>query len=217
MPTNRFYTPTIRQGKWLVFIFVVCCSFLRAQDAEKEARYTAIVNDWNNAHNNWHFADLEKLYAEKVLFYCSTMPRKECIGYKTGLASPTKVFAQRILSKVECLALAPGLVKCTFSKQVIIDDKKAEYPAYLVLREDTLGLRIICEGDEITDASFGFKLTPELFNNATGEPMDMEEGQTGERGMAYWKIAAPALLILIVAFAALRRKRTKEKTNDTTS
>lgn len=180
---------------------------------EKQKIYEGIIKSWNESHNNWHFKDLEKLYSEKVLFYCSTVSRQECISYKTSLASPTKVFEQHIASEIKYEALTDDLVKCGFLKEVFIDDKKADYPSYLVLKDTPDGVKIICESDEITDASFGFELSAAYFNSGTGEPVKVEAGEREKKssGMFGYLGGGSAIIILIIALAARRRKKAHQK------
>ncbi|MCC6372392.1 MAG: hypothetical protein IT236_15415 [Bacteroidia bacterium] len=181
---------------------------------DKDAEYTAIVKAWNDAHNNWHFNDLKKLYAERVLFYCNTVSRDECIGYKTSLATPTKIFIQKIVSEVSSTDFGKGVIKCEFTKEVIIDDKKAEYPAYIVLKEINDSLKIICESDEITDASFGFSLSREMFQaNPKGNVVEMKTEATNKSSNVFWYSFASTGIIAIIALAVRRRNQKKTSSN----
>ncbi len=183
---------------------------------DKQKLYEGIIKSWNDAHNNWHFKDLENLYSEKVLFYCSTVTKRECISYKTSLASPTKVFEQHIASDIKYQPITADMMKCGFIKEVFIDDKKADYPSYLVLKETPDGVKIICESDEITDASFGFELSAAYFNSGTGEPVKLEAGEREKpgSGMFGYVGGSSAIIILIIALAARRRRKKAREKNE---
>lgn len=198
----------------LCYIFVIL-SFVASASSQKasdpEQRYKSVVMAWNDAHNEWKFKELEALYADRVLFYCSTIDKRECISYKTSLASPTKIFAQRIQSEINYLKLTEDIIKCEFKKQIIIDDKKAEYPAYIVLKVTGDSVKIICEGDEISDASFGFKLTPEVFNNQTGEPVNLEDGENNQSSFIIWFFAGASVFVIFIGLFFWMKKKRNQK------
>jgi ketosteroid isomerase-like protein len=175
-------------------------------NADKLKDYTALVNAWNDAHNNWQFKALENLYTDRVLFYGGTMTRQECISYKTNLATPTKIFVQKVVSEITATDFGKGIIKCSFKKEVIIDDKKAEYPAYLILKETEAGLKIVCESDEITDASFGFELTQDLFQPKKEGEAELAKPEE-KTSKAVWYSIGSAVPILIIVLAARRRKK----------
>lgn len=193
----------------LIFVFFGTGKLSANYSPDKVQDYKAIVNAWNDAHNNWHFKDLENLYTDKVLFYGSTMNKKECISYKTNLASPTKIFVQKVASEIEAVEYGKGIIKCMFTKEVIIDDKKAQYPAYLILKETDSGLKIVCESDEITDASFGFELSQDLFQpkkegEGTSAPVE-EQGKSSN--LLLYSFGSAALLLIIVVAMRMRKKK----------
>jgi hypothetical protein len=173
---------------------------------DKLKDYTTIVNAWNDAHNNWQFKALESLYTDRVLFYGGTMTKQECISYKTNLATPTKIFVQKVVSEATATDFGNGIIKCSFKKEVIIDDKKAEYPAYLILKETEAGLKIVCESDEITDASFGFELTQDLFQPKKEGEAELAKPKE-KTSTTIWYSLGSAVLIVIIALAVRRRKK----------
>lgn len=179
---------------------------------EKIKEYAAIVNSWNDAHNNWHFKDLESLYAEKVLFYGSSTAKLECISYKTSLASPTKVFIQKVLSEVKATDFGKGIIKCEFTKEVNIDNKIAQYPAYLILKETESGLKIVCESDEITDASFGFHISQDMFQPGAKMAENVVVSPEASNKSTLFLYGGGSLaLIIIIGLAAWRRNKNKNK------
>ena len=188
-------------------------NFLHANYSDDKLKeYTSIITAWNDAHNNWHFKDLENLYTDRVLFYGATMTKQECISYKTNLATPTKIFVQKVVSEITAVDFGKGIIKCTFKKEVIVDDKKAEYPAYLVLKETEAGLKIVCESDEITDASFGFELTQDLFQPKMDEGVKVTEPKEKGSKVVWYSLSA-GVLILIIALTTKRRRKKNENSN----
>jgi len=168
--------------------------------------YREMVNQWNNAHNDWRFKDLENLYADKVLFYWSPVSKQACISDKENQVSPSKIYVQKIVSEIKVLKFGEQFIKCEFIKEVKIEDKVIQYPSYLILKEFQGDLKIVCEGDEITDANLNLKIDPTFLNQKAMTTESSAPGNKVSSPRTIYSISS-VVLIIIIALAVRRRKR----------
>lgn len=123
----------------------------------KQAEKTApqpkdVIMAWNSAHS-MHDADkLNNLYADVVFFYNYLLERELCIKDKARLFQKNPEFSQTIGNNIT-IDYANSIYKCQFDKNVIVNGVTTTYESYLYLKNIDGKLKIIKEGDKVTDAN----------------------------------------------------------------
>lgn len=201
--------PKLKLTALLAFLLV---QFSFAQTNQFDTKnYKQLVKDWNNAHDTWQFKDLRKLYAPKVLFYCSWVTKDQCILDKTSQMRPSKLFRQSISGPIKIQALGENLTICSFIKSVREDKTLKDYAAYLVIKEIDGQLRIIAESDEITDRKRNFVLSASVFKANENKKKPANNKSDSEDSNLLLYSASSVALIAIIAFAARRRRRQSQE------
>lgn len=191
----------------LAMFMVLLTTLVKADyNAHKLTDYRDMVMRWNQAHNDWKFKELETLYADKVMFYWSPITKQACISDKENQVSPSKIFTQKIVSEISVLKFGDPFIKCEFIKEVNMEGKTLQYPSYLILKEIDGELKIVCEGDLVTDANLNLKLEPSVLTQTTLTSGAKEETGGGMSRSTVYSISS-VMIILIIAMAVRRRKR----------
>ena len=66
-------------------------------------------------------------------------------------------FNQKISGEILSEKLSENEVKCSFSKEVIVNNKVTYYPSYLILKKSNQNWKISVEGDLVTDKNIDKK------------------------------------------------------------
>ena len=120
----------------------------RAEQAAPQPEDVIIA--WNSAHS-MHDADkLKDLYADVVFFYNYLIERELCIKDKARLFQKNPEFSQTIGSNI-IVDYANSIYRCQFDKNVIVNGMTTTYESYLYLKNIDGKLKIIREGDKVTD------------------------------------------------------------------
>lgn len=111
-----------------------------------------VIMAWNSAHS-MHDADkLKDLYADVVFFYNYLLERRLCIEDKVRLFQRNPEFSQTTGSNI-IVDYADSIYRCQFDKNVIVNGVTTTYESYLYLKNIDGKLKIIREGDKVTDAN----------------------------------------------------------------
>lgn len=111
-----------------------------------------VIMTWNSAHS-MHDADkLKDLYADVVFFYNYLLERRLCIEDKVRLFQRNPEFSQTTGSDI-IVDYADSIYRCQFDKNVIVNGVTTTYESYLYLKNIDGKLKIIREGDKVTDAN----------------------------------------------------------------
>lgn len=154
-------TPRRVAGLALVLLALVACRprtspsdaspsapAVEAAAPDPDAAARAIVTRWNEGHDRRDAAAIDPLYAGRVQFYGTNLPRAECTKKNAALLAGAPDYRQSLRD----LAFTPGedgkTVLARFTKTVVAMGTTSEFSAYLVLDG---ALRIIEESDDTTD------------------------------------------------------------------
>lgn len=119
-----------------------------------------LLTQWNEAHSSKNFEDLAPLYAEEVNFYGTVISRNNCLSKKRVMLKKHTDFSQTIGYDLGVTGYSSGVIRCDFVKTVYSNKKPAEYPTYLLLKEEHGTYMIVGESDRATDKRIGHE--PEL-------------------------------------------------------
>src|SRR5438874_7078165 len=84
-------------------------------NGEDTARFSRLVDEWNQYHNTKDMDGFKNLYAPTVLFYGKYEAEARCLGTKGYFLNNMQVFEQHIISPVVTSLYASGTVKCSFT------------------------------------------------------------------------------------------------------
>ena len=132
---------------------------------------TALVGQWDKAHNSQDNDIFLELYAPQVHYYGQYWDSRKCVEDKMRLFRRYSVFRQYSVN-LHGEELADGRIKVSFEKHVHYDGKDEVFPSYLVVekQEQQLsfnGWRIVVESDEITDRNLERRKKSSNFRQAT--------------------------------------------------
>jgi hypothetical protein len=136
----------------LLFLFISQCHGQIDQTAIDN-----VVNEWTKIHNDHNPTELGKLYAPTVLFYCKELPNQECVKIKVTALAKWPSYKQTIVSKIEVTPYESGVLKCDFTKEVVVYGSPKDYQSYLLLKNDSGKYLITGEGDRITDNNLHYQ------------------------------------------------------------
>lgn len=199
----------------LIFLFII--SFLlgsrnvagQIQEADK-SNLESIVVKWSAAHNDWDVALFKELYAQNVLFYCQQLPKNECIGKKTLLFSPDKIFHHKLVSEISFNQYPNRVIKASFIKKVTQGKRTKEYPSYLLLYKYQERFQIVGESDEITDKNLKFHLDINKVVLPGGNNMASVKTSTGNNNtLAYVCVSIFFGLVVFLLFLLFRKRLNK--------
>ncbi|WP_317897760.1 hypothetical protein [Aurantibacillus circumpalustris] len=199
--------------KKLSFMFLLFVSFNKKAHAEFSSQsnpdYSKIVTEWNNAHNNHEIDNLKNLFADRVYFYTEICSKFRCIIKKKNWLRNKKSFQQEIISPITAFDFGNQFIKCEFSKKVLANGKKSVYPSYLVLKKINGALKIVSEGDYITDANLKKILTADILANALEYPRVISKGSIHKETQSFWLWYLLALISLIAITVVIYFKHKK--------
>jgi len=119
--------------------------------------YQKIVRDWNDAHNSKNSDMFSALFSREVEYYHTVLPKNVCIQKKKDLFRKYPDFNQQITGEIGIERLQENEIKCSFTKQVVINQKTTYYPSYLILKKSDVNWEITVEGDLVTDKNIAKK------------------------------------------------------------
>lgn len=133
----------------IIVILIVGCNPQQKSDSSNSEEM--IISQWNLAHNERDIGIFSNLYSDEVNFYQKELPKNKCLDEKLKLFEKHPDFYQKIDGAIEKVLIDDGNMKCTFVKSVTISGKTTDYPSYLILKPNGDKLKIVKEGDLITD------------------------------------------------------------------
>lgn len=106
-----------------------------------------LIDAWNSAHNTRNTQNLERIYADQLVFNTQTLPRSKVIAQKLRLFNQNRDFRQRIITVIRYTPYKSGVVRCDFSKEVRANGSWKRVPSYLLVRQVGTRYRIVGEVD----------------------------------------------------------------------
>ncbi len=138
------------------FILSILLLFSAAVQAQSSTHSGAIsvVESWNRASNTKDPYILSQLYADTLTYYGSRLTRSQCIRDKKRFFKKYPSFHQE-LDAMHIEAITPRLYRVSFDKTVRLTRNGSEknYPSYLLIDLSSSPVRIVEEGDKVTDAN----------------------------------------------------------------
>lgn len=200
---------TISVHNRLALIVCVLLTHTLLSKTPGSERLIYIIHSWNDAHNDWRFKELKSIYANKVLYYGSSLAKDACIQDKTSQISPNKVFAQEIVSEISISDFGEGMFKCEFTKEVNYNKKKIRYPAYLILKYINGEPKIICESDQVTDAAMNIKITPEQVSGLKVQKIKYKSTETDDSNWLVYGLLG--LICVTGGYVYIKRRKSSLK------
>jgi len=174
------------------------------------ASITHIVNQWTEAHNEHNLSLFEKLYAPTLLFYCQDLSSQECVKIKSDAFKKSPNFKQTIVSNIAITSYESGIIKCDFTKEVILKKGPKDYASYLLIRLENGSYRIVGEGDKITDANLNYNLN--LGKQADNSRNSKNTPKENNSNLKYILIGATTLFILLLIYFLKNKSKNKNTT-----
>lgn len=112
-----------------------------------------LVQEWNQAHLKRDVGIFAKVYSDRVFYYGSDYDKNSCIQSKLNFFKNHPEYVQNIKGDIQIERIESNKVKCSFTKEVFVDGKTAEFPSYLVFVKVNEVWRIDVESDLVTDGN----------------------------------------------------------------
>lgn len=109
------------------------------------------VNKWNEALNNKDVDEVADLFADRIVYYRSSMSKGNAATILNNFFLSNSGFYQHITSEIGFEKLSDNLINCNFQKSVTNKGKSTDFPSYLKFSEQNGEWKIVEEGDKITD------------------------------------------------------------------
>ena len=124
---------------------------LRVKTMEDEIK--EMVNIWNEASSNADFDTLEKILADKIEYYQTTVSRDYYIKDQKKFFEKNPVYGQVLKGNIKVEKISNKQVKAEFVKEVTTKKGIKDYPSYLVFEKINGEWKIILESDLVSDAN----------------------------------------------------------------
>ena len=110
-----------------------------------------MVNIWNKASSNGDFDTLEKILADKIEHYQTTVSKDYYIRDQKKFFEKNPVYGQVLKGNIEVEKISDRQVKAEFVKEVTTKEGIKDYPSYLVFEKINGKWKIILESDLVSD------------------------------------------------------------------
>lgn len=153
----------IQQLAVFLIVLLLLASCNTSTDTNSQAKkddttnFKLLVEAWNRAHNAKDTKAFSSLFANSVDFYQSTIAKSVCIAKKQAMFKKHPDFFQQVVGDIQTEQLSDEEVKCSFVKQVTINQQAKEYPSYLIFKKIGDSWHITTEGDVVTDGNLARK------------------------------------------------------------
>lgn len=124
---------------------------LRTKTMEDEIK--EMVNIWNEASSNADFDTLEKILADRIEYYQTTVSRDYYIKDQKKFFEKNPVYGQVLKGDIKVEKISNKQVKAEFVKEVTTKKGIKDYPSYLVFEKINGEWKIILESDLVSDAN----------------------------------------------------------------
>ena len=191
-----------------ISVFVLTGIFDSYSQVDEQA-VENVVNEWNRAHNEHNANLLTKLYAGNVLFYCKDLPNYECVKIKSNALRQSPNFKQSIVSKIEITNYDSEILKCDFTKEVLMKGGTKDFEAYLLIKNENGNYLIVGEGDRITDENLNYHLNlgKQIDNDSHKEAVQRQANYS----QYYILFGVIILLLIVVIYLARKKSKVSEK------
>ena len=182
-------------------IVVAGCSTPQASKIEV-AKVKAVVQQWSDAHDRKDPALLNSLYDSQVMFYGKQKPKATCIQIKMKTLNAAISYSQSIVEGPSISFYSTQIVRCDFTRRIVLNNSTRHYQAYLLLRKVDNAYKIQGESDLLSDRNTGY--SPNLgtrvrFLDGGGNKID--------RQRLLWLMPSVLALIVLVYVFRSRSKR----------
>ena len=124
---------------------------LRAKTMEDEIK--EMVHIWNEASSNADFDTLEKILADRIEYYQTTVSRDYYIKDQKKFFEKNPVYGQVLKGDIKVEKISNKQVKAEFVKEVTTKKGIKDYPSYLVFEKINGKWKIILESDLVSDTN----------------------------------------------------------------
>ena len=112
-----------------------------------------MVNIWNKASSNGDFDTLEKILADKIEYYQTTVSKDYYIRDQKKFFEKNPVYGQVLKGNIEVEKISDRQVKAEFVKKVTTKEGIKDYPSYLVFEKINGEWKIVLESDLVSDTN----------------------------------------------------------------
>ena len=124
---------------------------LRTKTMEDEIK--EMVNIWNEASSNADFDTLEKILADRIEYYQTTVSRDYYIKDQKKFFEKNPVYGQVLKGNIKVEKISNKQVKAEFVKEVTTKKGIKDYPSYLVFEKINGEWKIVLESDLVSDGN----------------------------------------------------------------
>lgn len=124
---------------------------IQSKTKTMEEEIEEMVNIWNEASSNADFDTLEKILADKIEYYQTTVSRDYYIKDQKKFFKKNPVYGQVLKGDIEIERISNKQVKAEFVKEVTTKTGIKDYPSYLVFEKIDGKWKIVLESDLISD------------------------------------------------------------------
>ena len=124
---------------------------IQSKTKTMEEEIEEMVNIWNEASSNADFDTLEKILADKIEYYQTTVSRDYYIKDQKKFFEKNPVYGQVLKGDIEIERISNKQVKAEFVKEVTTKTGIKDYPSYLVFEKIDGKWKIVLESDLISD------------------------------------------------------------------
>lgn len=122
---------------------------LKTETMEDEIK--EMVNIWNEASSNADFDTLEKILADKIEYYQTTVSKDYYIKDQKKFFEKNPVYGQVLKGGIKVEKISNRQVKAEFVKEVTTKNGIKDYPSYLVFEKINGEWKIVLESDLVSD------------------------------------------------------------------
>ncbi len=128
------------------------------------------VNKWSTALSKKSLNNLAELYDDSLIYYQVKMSREGSLGIVSAFFSKNPDYFQQLVGEIEVEKIDNNNFKCSFVKKATLNGRTTDYPSYIRFRKQLGELKIIEEGDLVTDKN--------IARIAAGKKIQVNEGES---------------------------------------
>lgn len=112
-----------------------------------------MANDWCSQINARDYQSILNSYDDTITFYTELRPKDYCIKLKMKYIEKYPDYRQQLDSSILITEYENGLIKADFNKTTIRNGIERKYPSYLIFKRIGDNLKIVEEGDMLTNTN----------------------------------------------------------------
>ena len=109
--------------------------------------------EWNRQINGRDYQLIANSYHDTIVFYTELRPKEYCIKLKMKYIDKYPDYRQSIDKTIIVTEFLSGIIKAEFNKTLIRNNEERTYPSYLLFKKIGNELKIVEEGDLLTNTN----------------------------------------------------------------